>query len=407
MKRWQCVLVWIVLVGLLITPQLAGAEAGEGQQGPAQVVVKLRGGANVDEVAARYGAVVSGHLPDVDTHLLRLPPGRSVDQVLRKMGTDASLVRSESNHSVWIPEAQRFILDFNHGYPLPYTGPEDEIDSHYLGQWASAKIGLASALERTRGDGVVVAVLDTGIESGHPRLAGRLLPGWDFVDGDDDPSEQPGGEASGHGTFVSGIITLVAPDSKILPVRVLNGNGQGTIFGVAQGIVYAANRGAQVINLSLGSPQNAQTLKEAVAYAVSRGVAIVASVGNRVRDNGAATILYPAKYDEVMAVAATDRDDRVASFSNWGTKTDLCAPGIDVYSAYLQGGYAWWDGTSSSAAFVSGGAALVKSGHPDWDARQVFDQLEATAAAVDIGKERRLKNKLGAGRIDLDAATAP
>lgn len=408
MNRCQLLLVCLLLLAaLMLAPQAAQAEQDSRDYAPGQVLVKLRDGAAIGQVGARYGALVAGRLGEGDTFLLRLPPGLAVNRVLQQMQGDLDLTRAEANYTFWTPEIQGFILDFGDQLPTLDPDPAASPDQRYLRQWAAAKIGLTKAFESTRGEGVVVAVLDTGVDFSHPVLAGRLLEGRDFVDGDNNPLDEPNGRAAGHGTFVSGIVALVAPDSKILPVRVLNSSGSGTLFDVARGIVYAADQGAGVVNLSLGTYRDSRTLEEAVRYAAARGAVVVASVGNQSTQNHRSTLLYPARYDEVAAVAATDADDLMATFSNWGKKTDLCAPGVNIYSSYLGGSYAWWSGTSPSAAFVSGAAALLRAQHPAWDASQVSGRLEGTAVNIDALNDPRLRGKLGAGRIDLEAATRP
>lgn len=205
-----------------------------------------------------------------------------------------------------------------------------------------------------------VAILDTGVQLNHPDLRGKVLQGYDFVNRDYSPND-----GNGHGTHVAGIAAAVtnnytgmagiAPRASILPVRVLGNDGSGSLQDVANGIVYAANQGAQVINLSLGSPASSSTLQNAIQYAWNRGAVIVAAAGN---DNSR-TPNYPANYPNVIAVASTDRYDSRSSFSNYGSWVEVAAPGQSILSTYPGSCYAYLSGTSMAAPHVAGLAALL------------------------------------------------
>jgi thermitase len=228
-------------------------------------------------------------------------------------------------------------------------------------QWGPQKIQAPRAWDVTRSNSAIkIAIIDTGVESTHPDLSGKIAGGWDFVD--DDATPQDG---NGHGTHVAGLaaaatnngigMAAVAPDARILAVRVLDNNGSGTIADVASGIQYAADQGAKVINLSLGSSSSSTTLQNAVNYAWSKGAVLVASAGG----SGSTTPTYPAAYSNVIAVACTTASDTLCSFSNRGTWVDVAAPGQSIYSTYKGGGFAYLSGTSMAAAHVSGVAGLL------------------------------------------------
>ena len=208
-------------------------------------------------------------------------------------------------------------------------------DPYYDQQWALPVIGAPEAWLALPEDApkVTVAVIDSGICADNPDLSGRVLPGWDFVEEDAEPQD-----AFGHGCGVAGIIAAnaddgigmagVAPNALILPLRVLDESGIGTYSDVAAAIVYAADHGAQVINLSLGGASPSSVLEQAVDYAVGKGVTVVAAAGN----TGSEQVLYPAAYEPVIAVGAVDQDLQVSSFSSGGTNVDLLAPGRDILS---------------------------------------------------------------------------
>ncbi|GAQ17889.1 thermophilic serine proteinase precursor [Oceanobacillus picturae] len=205
-----------------------------------------------------------------------------------------------------------------------------------------------------------VAVLDTGVDYNHPDLDGKTNRGYDFVDRDYTPFD-----ANGHGTHVAGIaaaetnngtgIAGMAPNTKILAVRVLDASGNGSLANIANGIRYAADNGAEVINLSLGCACNTQTLESAVNYAWNNGSVVVAAAGN----DGTSQQFQPASYANAIAVGAVDRNNNKASFSNYGTWVDVSAPGVDIASTYPGNSYTYMSGTSMASPYVAGQAALL------------------------------------------------
>ena len=261
------------------------------------------------------------------------------------------------------------------------------------------------------GQDVVVAVIDTGITD-HWFFRGKIAPGgFDYVDGDDQPTDVANGidengngipdEGWGHGTHVAGIISLVAPDARIMPIRVQNAEGDGWSFIVAEAVQYATDNGAHIINLSLEVPCESMVMEWAVNYARERGVVVVAAAGNE----NLSTVSYPAAYAGVIAVAAVDNSDIKASFSNFSDTVTVSAPGVDVYSAYGNGLFAWWSGTSQSAPIVAGEAALIVGAYP-W---LTTDEVSAVVmdSATDIDPlNPGYEGLLGSGRIDLSAALA-
>lgn len=230
-------------------------------------------------------------------------------------------------------------------------------------QYGPQKMQAPAAWDVTKGSSnVVVAVVDTGVQTDHPDLTGKTVAGYDFVNNDNNAYDE-----QGHGTHVAGTIAAttnngigvaaVAPDVKVMPVRVLDANGSGTNDWVASGITYAADNGAKVINMSLGGSSGSQALQDAVNYAWSKGVVVVAAAGN----SNTSSPSYPAYYTNCIAVAATDSNDARASFSNYGSWVDVAAPGVNIMSSTLGGGYAKYSGTSMATPHAAGVAALVAS----------------------------------------------
>ncbi len=234
-------------------------------------------------------------------------------------------------------------------------------DPDYDRQWALPHIQAEIAWnEMDELNAITVAVIDTGVCMSHEDLVGRVLDkGYDFVDNDDDPED-----VFGHGCSVAGIIAAnidngigiagFAPNSSILPVRVLGPSGSGSMADVAAGIVYAADNGADIINLSLGSMVGSQVTQDAVNHAIAKGVTVIASAGN----SGGDLPGFPARYENVVAVGAIDPNGGRSSFSNKGG--DIWAPGRDVHTIFLDNGYKALNGTSFSAPYVAAMAAVLE-----------------------------------------------
>lgn len=233
-------------------------------------------------------------------------------------------------------------------------------DPHFSQQWALPVIGAPSswsALPDPALD-ITVAVIDSGICASHPDLQGRILPGYDFVEDDTTPQDE-----LGHGCGVAGVIAAnidndmgisgVAPNAQILPLRVLDRQGIGTYSDVAAAIVKATDKGARIINLSVGGVNPSSLLQNAVDYAVERDVLVIAAAGNT-----SSSVLYPAAYSPVVAVGSVDSDLQMSSFSSRGPEIDLLAPGRDILVTSTDGGYMLASGSSFAAPHVAGVAAL-------------------------------------------------
>ena len=276
-------------------------------------------------------------------------------------------------------------------------------------QWGLAKVGAGDAWAKSTGTGVTVAVLDSGVDASHPDLAGHVLPGYDVIAGKAGTSTDP----FGHGTHVAGTIAAVtgngigvaslAPDTRILPIKVLGADGRGYMSDTATGIVYAADHGANVINMSLGGSTQVAAVTNAIAYARSKGVVVVAAAGNS-RQDGSPTS-WPGADPGVIGVAATDTNDKVATFSNAGSYVDVAAPGVNIESTYpvSLGSYTYMSGTSMATPHVAALAALIEAYQPGLTPDQVEKAIESSA--LDLGPTGR-DNDYGYGRINAPAALA-
>ncbi|WP_223206060.1 S8 family peptidase [Streptomyces xanthii] len=284
-------------------------------------------------------------------------------------------------------------------------------------QWALDTLRLPDAWKDTEGDDTVIAVVDSGVDLKHPDLKGRLVGGYDFVDGDKKPQD-----GFGHGTHVAGIaaahtdngigVAGGAPAAKIMPVRVLGADGSGSNGNITRGIVWAADHGADVINLSLGEGPLMSNLLQggilnaAIQHAHDKGAVVVAAAGN----DGAATQPYKVQ-TPVLVVGASDRDGQPAEFSNFGAQDAVSAPGVGImstlptYGVQLtekkngevnDSGYGELDGTSMAAPYVAAVAALLHGEGKDPD--------EIMRIIRDTAKNPDHVEKLGLGVVDAKAA---
>lgn len=298
----------------------------------------------------------------------------------------------------------------------------------YRGQYAVDTLSLPAALPRSTGRGVLVAILDTGVDRDHEAMGERVSEdGLSLVAGYADPYDGPSGdpfavnELRGHGTFVAGLVRLIAPGATLLPIRVLDSEGQGTTELAAAGIEQAVDRGAQVIVMAFGTPVQNQVMNAAIQYARSRGSIVVAAAGNA----GSLGCFYPSSNAGTFTLAASDHLDLLDPVSNWCSNVDACAPG----SMLIEGGLADPDasvigpfpsdtsnsqyragrGTSFAVGFAAGVAALVRAQHPEWP----DDEMPAAEIEGEVVRRLRLGSTTVAlpeplgtrPRIDALAAT--
>ncbi|AIQ37292.1 serine protease [Paenibacillus sp. FSL R5-0345] len=276
--------------------------------------------------------------------------------------------------------------------------PNDMLFSTY--QWNLPAIETELGWNLSKGSKeVVVAVVDTGVQINHPDLKGKLLTGYNAITNGSTPEDDVG-----HGTHVSGIIGALVNNgegvagiswyNKILPVKALDNSGAGTTYSVAEGIIWAADNGAKVINLSLGNYADSQFLHDAIKYAYDRDIVLVSAAGNDNTERPG----YPAAYPEVIAVAATNASGEKASFSNYGDYIDVAAPGESIASTYPDSQYAALSGTSMASPHVAALAGLVRSLNPNLTNTEVMDLM--TKNAVDLGTPGHDKY-FGWGQVDI------
>jgi hypothetical protein len=280
--------------------------------------------------------------------------------------------------------------------------------------WDQIQLNRAHAISRKFGQGVTVAVIDTGLDLNHSIFQGRLSASssWkDYVDGDTYPMEVSGGNGYGHGTGAAGIILQLAPKATLMPIRVLDKDGKGNLDDVIAAIAWAVDKGANIINLSLGSNEYSYALQLMTDYAASNGVYIITSAGNNGLQNG---LTYPATMSfwgnkHVISVASVKTDDILSSFSAYGSGLFLSAPGENVMSAYPGNKVARMTGTSFAAPIVSGALALAYSELPVGTNKDAFwDHLKHSIYGNDFGERNRVAKGIadyafGWGRLDAEA----
>jgi subtilisin family serine protease len=370
----------------------------------AEVLVQLRFSADFVGVASQYGLTKISQFGARPIYRLATPPGSELSSLLDQLKADSRVMIAEPNFSLAAPEALK--------RSVWAVGTQ----SAYKAQWFPRAIELNRAHQFAQGSGLTVAVLDTGIDALHPVFAGRLVSGYDFVDGDSNPAESiDAGIARGHGTHVAGLIALTAPAAKIMPLRVLRSNGEGNVWVLAEAMLHAVDPdglpntpdGARVINLSLGTSQRTgilDTIKRLVecdsdkddddgeledaGYQADRdrcnvlGHAIVVSAAG----NGASAteLVYPAAETSKanLSVAASGSNGLLANFSNRGPWISLAAPGRGITSAVPGGQYGTWNGTSMATPIVAGLAAMLFELNRDWKPEDVAKRLIETSVPL-------------------------
>ncbi len=376
-----------------------------------------------------------------NTYLVKMDSSRDPASIAADISGNAAVAYAEPDYQV---SAEMAPND-------PYYASSGSWGQSYADQWGLKKIQCETAWNSTLGSGVIVAMIDTGIYS-HADLSGNIwtnsaeiagnskdddgngyvddTAGWDFVNGDKNPFDD-----NGHGTHLAGIIAAVgnnskgiigiAPKTKIMALKGLNSTQGGSISDLVKAIKYAANKGADIINMSWNLEGDSQALADAVQYAYAKGCVMIGAAGNY---NASASVYCPAKLAQVITVASTDQNDIKSDFSNFGSKVDVSAPGGDSYntsgqkdyvnilslkssavsstSRYAVGsGYYRMRGTSVSAPFTAGLAALLLSKYPDWSNEIVRRQLRNTADSID-SLNPSYQGWLGAGRINANRAVS-
>ncbi|HYF64240.1 MAG TPA: S8 family peptidase, partial [Herpetosiphonaceae bacterium] len=360
----------------------SGRVIGESPSVPGQFIVKFKSGtqrANRQAELRSIGGAVISRVESLDSDVVEFA---ALKQSPSPQARAAVLDALKKNPNIEYAEP-------NYIYSIQYTPNDPNLNQ----QWAWNKIQAPRAWDVTRGSSsVVIAVVDTGIQANHPDLDAKVLAGYDYVDNDSNPAD-----GNGHGTHVAGTaaaetnngtgVAGTCPDCKVMPVRVLDNNGSGSLDNIARGITYAADNGAKVINLSLGGTSGTSSLESAINYAWNKGVFIACAAGN----SNTTSMFYPAGYGNCMAVASTTSSDARSSFSNYGNWVDIAAPGSDIYSTFTGSSYKSMNGTSMASPHVAGLAGLLASqGLTNSQIRSrlcsTADQISGTGSAWSCGR---------------------
>jgi thermitase len=392
--------IWPVRAGQEGQISSVGREPGAFE--PGQLLVKFRAGvpvASAESAPGRYDAEHVKTLYGGGVQLWRVPVGDEV-KISEQLSLDPRIEYAEPNYRV-------------------YAADSVPNDPSFGKQWAHSIMHSPAGWDLATGDGTVtIAILDTGIDRGHPDLQARIVGGRDWIDDDNDPRD-----LNGHGTHVAGIAAAVTNNgvgvagmdwqARIMPIRVLDEEGNGSVAVLREGIEWAWEHGAHLLNLSLGLYVYSDTLQDAIVTAHNQGVLIVAAMGN----DGVGDPFYPAAYEEVLAVAATGPTDVQTSYSNFGNHCDVAAPGgtdlAGIYStmptypvwmttqqSYVPG-YDYVYGTSQATPYVTGLAALIWAQDRSLSAAEVESTIKATSK--DLGAPGWDVN-YGYGRVDALAA---
>ena len=430
MSRAPAALLSVLVLLSATAPVAATAPDGAalpavGEVVPGEVIVKYHDAATGPAAAAADGlAVVAelGSTPD-EMPFLVSTEGQPVAEVLAELNADPAVEYAEPNYVIGladkpaIAEAAPGPEDPAGGdvSSLPADGGSTAVsvnDPYSATQYSLDRMQVRSAWSLSTGGTGVVAVLDTGVQFDHPDLAGRLLSGYDFVNDDADATDD-----NGHGTWVSGIIAANPNDGygmagiswtdKILPVKIMNREGTGSTSDLTSGIVWAANNGATVINMSVGGFPYSQYVQDAVNYAWSKGIVLVGAAGNNRREE----TFYPASLDNVVSVSATQENDEFTNWSSYGSKVDLSAPGATVlttncytctYAAHdTWGSHVRISGTSFATPNVAGVVALIRGRYPTESPSQIVNRL---MASLDDQGYPGWDNRYGHGRANAARA---
>ncbi|WIF94035.1 S8 family peptidase [Caminicella sporogenes] len=352
--------------------------------------------------------------------LYKVKAGEKIDKIINEIESDPSVEYAE-------PNMIYYLADFSNGQTVN-TAVYDEVyeDKYITEQWALEDIDAREAWEKIGNPSrsVTIAVIDTGVDYNHPDLKGRVLKGKNFAKKNGAGGEYPSGrdalDDEGHGTMVAGIISAKKDNKigiagvaglcniKILPLKAMNSAGYGSTFDIAEAIRYAADKKVDIINMSLGGKGYSKVMADAVAYAQEKGVLVIAASGNEGADVGN---FYPAALPGVLTVGAIDKYGGIAKFSNYGEAVDIVAPGVNIISTTIEmkgsigneeeGYYAVNNGTSFSAPYVAGVAAVYKLLNPGAKSGQIKHAI--TASAVDI-KEDGWDEKSGYGKLNMKKA---
>lgn len=334
-------------------------------------------GAQATSLISRHGARLRRRMEKLNLSVIEVPAG-SEEAIMQSLRASGQVTE----------------VEYDHYAKLAATAN----DPYLTSQWYLTKIQATSAWGVSVGSGTPIAVLDTGVDATHPDLAGRVMTGWNFVSNTNNTQD-----TMGHGTAVAGVFGAISNNgvgvsgitwtNPVLPLVVVDSTNYASYSNIAAAIEYAADHGAKVINVSIGGTSPSSALQAAVDYAWNAGAIVVAAAMN----NSSSTPNYPAACNNAVAVAATDENDNLASFSDFGSWITVSAPGNNIETTMVGGGYGLWWGTSLATPVVSGVAALALAANPSLTPQALVTLLKNNAD--DLGSPG-FDNVFGWGRVN-------
>lgn len=350
-----------------------------------RLLVQPRAGLSLQELDKKlrvHGGRRVGSIPKINVHIVQLPSQANEIAVLQQLSTDRHIKFVELDRQL-----------------APSLTPNDP---SYASGWHLPRIAAPEAWDYSVGSGITVAILDSGVDASHPDLAAAMVPGYDAYDNNTDTRD-----VYGHGTKVAGAAAMIGNNltggtgvsfsSRIMPIRITDTAGYGYLSSMAAGLVWAADHGARVANISFEDVCDSPTVLNAAQYMRNKNGVVVAAAGNT------GTQQATVASDLITCVSATDSSDAVTSWSSYGNYVDLAAPGVGIYTTTMGGGYGSVSGTSFSAPITAGAYALMMAANPRLAPSQLDDALFSTA--VDLGSAG-YDAYYGNGRIDASAAVA-
>jgi thermitase len=391
MKAFRIPLIMAVLLLALFLPANASAASTGGDNGTSfasgEILVKFNSSATPTEVAQIHrqnGGQVKETIHSIGVQVVAIPASKAPEKAKAYLA-NPKVLYAEPN------------------YLAKAIGTPDDV--YFDNQWGMKKVEAPAAWDVTKGSSTIkIAVLDTGVDLDHPDLASKILNAINFT------SSATADDVYGHGTHVAGIaaasinngigVAGLGYSASIISVKVLGDSGSGYYSWIASGIIWAADNGAQVINMSLGGPSASSTLQDAINYAWNKGVVVVAAAGN----SGSSAPFYPAYYTNCIAIAATDSSDKLASWSNYGDWVDVAAPGVSIYSTLIGSSYGYKSGTSMASPHAAGLAALVYTVVTDSNGNgRLNDEVRSR---IEITADPLTNTGAGSGRINAYKAVS-
>jgi hypothetical protein len=376
----------MLMLGILLASVSTASAQGRGQgQDKQTFIIKIAKGISQAEgqaSARRHGGTPKGSIAQLGMIVVEVP-GAAAEAFTKNLQGDAAIERVEANHTRKLSATPS--------------------DSMYESQWALPKIAWDQVYGTAAPIGYAdVAILDTGIDATHPDLVGAIGPGTSMID-----DSQGRTDSNGHGTWVAGIVAgrtnnldgiagVAYSHVQVLPVKVLDADGLGQDSDIIAGILWAVEHHASVILMAFSNPGYSANLQDAIDYAWSQGVVLVAAAGNDALN----TATFPAGDKSVIGVSATDQNDALATTSNFGSSIFMAAPGVDILSTYKNGAYVAWSGTSASSAMVAGAAAFMRASDPSLTNGAVVGRLARNADPAGT------QDQTGNGRLQFARALA-